>query len=370
MFLILIIAVSTLLHAYVYWRLQSIPYVTRILPRKVFLPAFITLWLISFIAHPLGHFDLGLFGIGLEWLGLYWLGSIFIVFTTLLLTDIATGFGYLFPRFATRIRGAALIVAFGFVLLAFVQGIRAPVVENYEVRLANLPPREDGTVIVVLSDLHIGTMLDPNWLAARANQVAALKPDFLFLVGDLLEGHGSGGSTQELQAVLPQLKATKGVYWVLGNHERYLRADNAIRLLQSAGFHLLRDSWLQASPSIVVAGIDDSTVQSATRNKENPFLGILADRPEDVVTVLLSHRPELVREAAESKVNIMFSGHTHGGQIWPFGEIIRFLSGYLEGRYDVEGMSLFVNRGTGTWGPRMRLWKPGEILCVTLRASE
>lgn len=85
------------------------------------------------------------------------------------------------------------------------------------------------------------------------------------------------------------------------------------------------------------------------------------------MTILLSHRPELVHEAAASGVNLMLCGHTHGGQIWPFGEIVRLTNPYLQGRYDVDGMSLIVSRGTGTWGPRMRLWKPGVILKVTLR---
>ncbi|MFA6032421.1 MAG: metallophosphoesterase [Myxococcota bacterium] len=366
--MVLIIAASTLMHVYVFRRIQSVPFISRRIPGKVLVFVFFTLWLTSLIAHPLGHYDPGLFAVCLEWFGLHWLGSLFIVFTTLLVLDIATGFGYFLPRFASRFRGVALLASSGFVLLAFIQGMRPPVVSDYETVVANLPPQEDGTVIVVLSDLHIGALLDQNWLSERAKQVAALKPDFLFLVGDLIEGHGPAGTTQDLLPVLGRLKASKGVYLVAGNHERHMAGGSGLRLFEDAGFYPLRDTWTRVSPGIILAGIDDPSVRAAKEAGKDPFPGILAGRPDGMVTILLSHRPDLVREAAEAGVNIMFSGHTHGGQIWPFGEISRIVHPFLEGLYVVDGMSLFVSRGTGTWGPCMRLWRPGEIVRVRLFA--
>ena len=100
--------------------------------------------------------------------------------------------------------------------------------------------------------------------------------------------------------------------------------------------------------------------------QSNPVAQALAGRPSGA-TILLSHTPWLADEAANSKVELMLSGHTHGGQIWPFSYLVRRIYPLLAGQYDVNGMAVIVCRGTGTWGPRMRLWLPGEIIRVVLR---
>jgi hypothetical protein len=94
----------------------------------------------------------------------------------------------------------------------------------------------------------------------------------------------------------------------------------------------------------------------------------LAGRPQGA-TIFLSHSPQWAETAARAGVGLMLSGHTHGGQIWPFDLVVRRAYPLLAGRYQVEGMTILVCRGTGTWGPRMRLWRPGEILRVVLRSS-
>lgn len=278
MFSIIILTASTLIHGYVLWRLQSLPVIQRYIPRKIFFGVFLGLWAISLVSRAFGHADLGPLSTGLEWFGMHWLGSMFIVFSTLLLTDLVTGFGYFVPRYASRIRTVALLVALGLVLLAFIQGMRSPVVEEYDIRLANLPPEQDGTVIVALSDLHVGTTLGPEWLSKRVEQVAALKPDYLFLLGDLVEGHGLGEDPTLLGPILSRFRATKGVFAVSGNHERH--GSTALTLVANSGIRLLEDTWTSGSPGVVIAGIDDQTVGTAHSQKRNPFPAILAGKPE------------------------------------------------------------------------------------------
>jgi predicted MPP superfamily phosphohydrolase len=115
-----------------------------------------------------------------------------------------------------------------------------------------------------------------------------------------------------------------------------------------------------------LAGVDDLTSSRRSGGAVDHVSKALADRPPGA-TVLLSHTPWQYEEAARAGVGLMLSGHTHGGQIWPFGYLVRLFYPLLAGRYEVADMPVIVSRGTGTWGPRMRLWHRGEILRVTLR---
>jgi predicted MPP superfamily phosphohydrolase len=224
----------------------------------------------------------------------------------------------------------------------------------------------DGTVIVGLSDLHIGSLLGKRWLAARIEQVLEQKPDLVVLLGDLFEGHGMPAS-RELLPILRQLTPPLGVWAVQGNHESYGR-NKSLELVKRAGSKLLYNQWVQVRPGLILAGVEDLTTHHRAGRQSNPVAQALAGRPSGV-TVLLSHTPWKAEEAASFGIGLMLSGHTHGGQIWPFSYLVRRIYPLLAGQYDVNGMAVIVCRGTGTWGPRMRLWLPGEIIRVVLRSK-
>jgi hypothetical protein len=139
-------------------------------------------------------------------------------------------------------------------------------------------------------------------------------------------------------------------------------------LLEKTNFHILRNSWHEILPGLVLAGVDDLTaIQRAGRNDD--FISqSLKDRPQGTI-ILLSHTPWQAEVAANAGVDLMLSGHTHGGQIWPFDYLVKTRYPFLEGQYKVKNMDLIVTRGAGTWGPRMRLWYPGEILRITLHSK-
>jgi predicted MPP superfamily phosphohydrolase len=141
-----------------------------------------------------------------------------------------------------------------------------------------------------------------------------------------------------------------------------------VRLLEAAGFEVLRDRWSEVLPGLIVAGVDDLTARQqfgdGTGHVARALNGHLAG-----AVVLLSHSPLEATQAARAGVGLMLSGHTHAGQIWPFGYLVRLRYPLLAGRYDVDGMPVIVCRGTGTWGPPMRLWRRSEILRITLRSA-
>ncbi|MDU9050896.1 MAG: metallophosphoesterase [Candidatus Electrothrix sp. Rat3] len=329
----------------------------------------IVLWLIFLLGRIIHRREGGLAAELLEVAGMQWMGSLFLFAVPLLIADLISGFGFLLSRAVVlRIRMIALACGVFLTLIAHVQGLRPPAVEQYETAVSGLPADLDGTTIAVLSDLHIGEMLlDAAWLNARVQQVQALKPDCIVLVGDLFE---RSSDSEALPPVLRQLSAPLGVFAVRGNHDtvRPGRPDHAGTILAASGIRLLSNEWTKLADGLVLAGIDDLT-SSRRRggNGQDNLTRALTDRPAGA-TVLLSHTPWLVEQAAVSGVSLMLSGHTHNGQIWPFNSLVRTLYPFLGGQYTIEDMNLFVCRGTGTWGPRMRLWQRGEIALIRLHS--
>ncbi len=364
MFGTILISVCTLMHIYVFWRIASVPFVNRHVPLNLLIVTGVLLWAIFFIGRLFHHGGTGSLAATIELFGMLWMGALFLLFIPLLTMDIITVFGFLVPRLAPSLRGWALLAGGMLSVIALVQGLRPPVVQSYEVRLQGLSGEMDGKVLVAMSDLHIGSLIGKRWLAARIAQVRKEQPDLVVLLGDLFEGHGQ--PQQELLPVLRRLSAPLGIWAVAGNHEFHGADNKSMRLIDAAGFKLLRNRWVEVRPGFILAGVDDLTSKYRAGHDGDFISQALADRPPGV-TVLLSHTPWQAERAASAGTGLMLSGHTNGGQIWPFGYLTRRYYPLLGGRYEVSGMPVIVCRGTGTWGPRMRLWRPGEILRVTLR---
>ena len=266
-----------------------------------------------------------------------------------------------------RVGAAAVAVGCALSALALVQGLRPPVVRDYVVRLAGLPPALVGTVVVAVADLHLGTLIGERWLLARIAQVEALRPDLILALGDVVEGHG--GAERGFGAALRGFSAPLGAWAVTGNHEHYGRAPGG-NPLTDGGFTVLHDRWAVVRPGLVLAGVDDLTSR-AHRGAGQDSAAVrraLEGRPAGA-TIFLSHSPLRAEDAARAGAGLMLSAHTHGGQIWPLTYLSALSYPLQAGRYEVAGMPVIVSRGTGTWGPRMRLWRPGEILRITLRSA-
>lgn len=366
MFGIILITVITLVQIYIFWRIMSVPFIRQRIPRKIPVILGILLWVLFVAARLYGHRHTGTDAVILEFLGMNWMGFVFLIFVCMLVVDIITLFGLLIPRIAAKLRTAALGIGILFSVIALIQGLRPPVIQPYEVTLPGLPENLDGTVMVAVSDLHVGTIIGEDWLDARVDQINAEKPDMVVLLGDILEGHE--GRSEQLLPILNGLSPTLGIWSVLGNHEFYRRRDDAMKFNQAGYFNLLRNRWEAVRPSLILAGVDDLTVLRRRGEGGDPVSMALKGRPTGA-TIFLSHTPWESEKASSLGVGLMLSAHTHNGQIWPFGYLVRRVYPYLGGRYDVNGMTLIVCRGTGTWGPRMRLWRPGEILRITLHAG-
>lgn len=357
----------TLVHFYVFWRLTSIPFIVKRLSRKFIVTAGSFLWAIGILQRYVDEFGMEVLEQPLELFIMNWLGILFLTFFAFLVADIITLYGLLFRQYIVTIRTAALVAGILLSTIAFVQGMRPPVVNSLEVRIDGLPSAYDGLVIVAVSDMHLGAFIDGDWLRARVEQINALQPDLVLFLGDIFEGDYPLQNPGKIQQALRDLEPPLHVWAVTGNHEMHGGTEASIRFLEEADVHVLRDEWVEVSPGLSVGGVDDGGHRESVGGAASRITRVLESIPPETASIFLSHRPRMLEDASAAGVDLMLSGHTHGGQIWPFSYLVELANPLLEGRYEFAGMTAVVTRGAGTWGPRMRLWSPGEILRIELR---
>jgi hypothetical protein len=345
--------------------LASVPWIAAHFSRKALVIIAILLWLSYLLARLLNAWRLDAVTYPLELATTTWMGVLLLLFFALLAVDAITLGGWLAPRLSLVIRGGAVVGGLILSAIALSQGFRPPVVVDYTVTLAGLPRALDGLTMVVVSDLHLGTLIGQRWLGHLVSRVNGLKPDLVAAVGDVLDGNGR--HTRTLVPVLAQLQAPLGVWAVTGNHEYYAGLEESVALLEAAGWHLLRDRSAEVTRGLVLAGVDDLTARGQVGEKGQPLEKALSGRPPGA-TIFFSHSPWEAEKAAALGAGLMLSGHTHAGQIWPFNFLVGLRYPLLGGRYEVSSMPVIVCRGTGTWGPRMRLWRPGEVVRIRLEA--
>jgi uncharacterized protein len=359
----------TLFHLYIFWRVSSISTIKRHISRLSLLIITAALWTTFFLPGIFHNIGMSILSRPFELFSMNWLGTIFLIFTCLFIVDLVTIFGFLLKRYLTFLRVSAFISGIVLSLFALYQGYRSPVIRDYQISLSKLPPQYDGLVLVAVSDLHVGTFLDERWLKERVDQVNALRPDVVVLLGDLFEGDSPGEHKKSMMHLFHDISAPLGVWGVTGNHESHGGLDSTIQFLEQAGVHMLRNQWIEIEPGIVLAGIDDQHGHGLASDTSSQIGRALFGRPSSSATIFLSHRPQRAEEVAFDGAGLMLSGHTHGGQLWPFTYISGLANPLLAGKYIINGMPVIVSRGAGTWGPRMRLWYPGEILRIVLRSK-
>lgn len=217
--------------------------------------------------------------------------------------------------------------------------------------------------IVLLSDLHISLEIPDEKIQKIIQRVNVLNPDLIILSGDILDDEISTLTSKA--KLLADLKAKSGVYFVLGNHEIYFgREYQSKKLLQAQNLILLENSGIEANAQIYVGGIPDSfsrRVHGHSIDLQRTF----ANSREGQFRILVSHTPR--NFYAKTNFDLELAGHTHGGQIFPFFFMVYFLNDFFAGLYDMaNGAKIYVSRGTGQWGPQMRLFAPSEITLIKL----
>lgn len=306
----------------------------------------------------------------LNWVGTAWMGLGFMLASWFLAAALARRglslAGY--PQWAEP-RPWILGTAAGVILFAargMFRALGAPREARYRVdRTARYGMGREARIVQV-SDLHLGLILGTEWLGALVDRINALEPDLVLITGDFMDPEfpDDAGAARELA----RLRAREGVFAVSGNHEFYAGIERFLALMRKAGVPVLANESRTTPSGIQVAGIHDQTAgrdpgRGISCDIGRALAGIDPSRP----SVLMAHQPRDLEPAAGKKVDLILSGHTHAGQIFPFRALVRAAFRYVSGRHRLgPDTDLIVCTGTGFWGPPMRVGSDSQIVVATL----
>ncbi len=246
----------------------------------------------------------------------------------------------------------------------------APVVRRVPVTLADLDPALDGLRIVTFSDGHLSATYGGRRFERLVEIVNAQRPDVVAIVGDLVDGDVD--DLREDVAPLADLVSDQGVFFVTGNHEYFVDTTAWLHHLPTLGVQVLRNERVpigRGAATFDLAGIDDRTAASSGLPGHGADLDAALDgRDDGTPVVLLAHQPVMVEQARAAGVDLQLSGHTHGGQLWPFDYAVRLDQPAVQGWSRHGGTQLYVTPGAGYWGPPMRVGARPEVTVVELRS--
>ena len=274
--------------------------------------------------------------------------------------------------FARGVAGVVTTVA-GVLTAAALRSALGPVaVKRVPVTLSRLPKEMNGFTLVQLTDIHVGPTIGRAFIETIVAHANALNPDLIAITGDLVDG--TVDELRDAVAPLAELRARHGVYFVTGNHEYFSGATPWIAELTRLGIRCLRNERVSigdGAASFDLAGVDDRSGARFAEpgHGENLDKALAALDPAREV-VLLAHQPKSVFAAARFGIGLQLSGHTHGGQIWPFSYLVRLQQPFVAGLHRHQGAQVYVSRGTGYWGPPMRLGAPAEITQLVLTRGD
>ena len=303
----------------------------------------------------------------IAYIGYLWMAFVFLFFFLGISLDVIRYLSVFFYPGAKSIPlktiffGMTVFLSFVLVVYGFwdAQRIR---IKTLEVQTEHVLPNDGRIRIVQISDVHVGLIIRGERLQTLLDAVRQANPDILVSTGDLLDG--------ELDNVTPEaekfvaIKPAFGKYAIMGNHEYYAGIERSLAFTKKAGFDVLRDEVRQVA-GISIFGADDITAaRLGLRKDKRAFDELLTSNSNRGFVLLLKHQP-FVNE--KENFNLQLSGHTHGGQIFPFRLITHLIYPKDYGYFELGGNKLlYVSRGTGTWGPPVRIFAPPEITIIDL----
>jgi len=380
-FLVRLIAIGILLHVYVGFRL--IPD----MPVSIAVRWLLGCWLVlSVVLIPLGMLARTIkrqpLGDRLAWIGLLAMGffSSLLVLTfardlalaSMMTVDAIWPGMFALADWRTGTAAAVPLLAVLSTLIGLFNARRRARVVTIEVPIDDLPAALDGFTIVQISDIHVGPTIKRRYVDAIVDAVNRLKPDLIAVTGDVVDG-SVPQLTQHTQP-LSRLSARHGAFLVTGNHEYYAGADAWIDEFRRLGLNVLLNEHVVVEHDgarAVIAGVTDYSAGHHDPLHRSDPMAAIAGAPGDVlIKVLLAHQPRSAEAAAEAGFTLQLSGHTHGGQFFPWNFFVRFQQPFTAGLARLNGLWVYTSRGTGYWGPPKRLGAPSEITRVRLVPGE
>ena len=252
-------------------------------------------------------------------------------------------------------------------LVGFLMARQVAAVRHVDIRLADLPAGLDGFTIAQITDIHVGPTIKGDFVQRIVERVNGLGADMVAITGDLVDG-----SVRDLAphtAPLAGLQSRHGTYFVTGNHEYYSGAPAWIGELTRLGTRVLINEHVvieHGGARLALAGVTDYSAHHFHPEHRSDPHRALAGAPEDAVKVLLAHQPRSAAHAQDAGFHLQISGHTHGGQFWPWNHFVRMQQPFTAGLHRLGLMWVYISSGTGYWGPPMRFGIPSEITRIRL----
>lgn len=306
----------------------------------------------------------------LDWLyaaGYSWMGIILLAGSVFFLADILTPLARrLLTTAGLNYFRAAFIAALGLIIIySFYQGLKTPAVKEICLAIPGLPAAMNGLKIAQISDTHIDSTHKLSRFANIVGLINAQKPDLIFITGDLLDPGLNSSNRSQLQALIRKLNGRLGVFGVFGNHEYYFGYEKSVAVYKECGIKLLRNETADAG-GVRIIGLSDT---GAERTTEKELTDLLAKHGAGRLSLLLTHQPLMCDIMARSGDFIIFAGHVHRAQIFPFHIFARLCYKYFYGLYRANNSFIYVTSGAGTWGPPMRFLAPSEIPVILIGDS-
>ncbi|WP_254922998.1 metallophosphoesterase [Rhodococcus sp. OK302] len=276
------------------------------------------------------------------------------------------------PARSRGVAGAVIIVSAILVIWGNREAMRVPRIKYVDVTIPRLGKGFDGTRVVAVTDTHFGPINRTKWSEGVAAAVNELRPDIVAHVGDIADGTVEQRRGQA--APLATIRAELASVYVTGNHEYPREAQGWLDYMDSIGWEPLHNKHIvveRGGDSLIIAGVDDATAKSSKMAGHGAnFEMALAGTDPDLPVLMLAHQPKQVFQSETAGVDLQIAGHTHGGQIWPFNFLVRLDQPTVHGlsRHG-ERTQLYTSRGSGFWGPPLRIFAPSEITVLTLHST-
>lgn len=257
-----------------------------------------------------------------------------------------------------------LVLAFSYMFKGFINGAKAPIIKEVDIIIEGL---QQELCVVQVSDVHIGKTLGKDFMDEIVRQVNALDADIVVITGDLVDLPVS--QIGDKLDALRDIQSRAGVFFVPGNHEYFYGVEKIMEHLEFLGVNILLNRSMNIGGVINLAGVADMMGKRFDFLPPNLKEALLHVKPE-LPTILLSHQPKITKELGDEKIDLILSGHTHGGQVFPFGLLVLLDQPYLSGLYQHSlKTQIFVSNGAGYWGPAVRIMAPSEIVKINLKVK-
>ena len=257
---------------------------------------------------------------------------------------------------------APAITFVGFLMARGVAGVR-----DVDIFVKDLPGDLQGFTIAQVTDLHVGPTIKGDYVQRVVDRVNSLEADMVALTGDLVDG--TVRALAPHTAPLALLQSRYGTYAVTGNHEYYSGAPAWISEFRRLGVHVLLNEHVvieHGEARLAIAGVTDFSAHHFDPAHRSDAHGALAGAPPDAMKLMLAHQPRSAAQASDAGADLQLSGHTHGGQFWPWNLFVRLQQPFTSGLHRLGTMWIYISRGTGYWGPPMRFGIPSEITRIRL----